>query len=121
MLITFLKEQQAIAIVDYARSKQCQNIRQRTKKEEDKQLTLELIKIQDKENANLAQYLDNLAQYVEFPYEYWHQSYTPDLETLYFDDIQQLEPLPSLLSIIEPIPQSMLLSQITPIYENEPF
>ncbi|CAF1159426.1 unnamed protein product, partial [Brachionus calyciflorus] len=73
------------------------------------------------ENANLAQYLDNLAQYVEFPYEYWHQSYTPDLETLYFDDIQQLEPLPSLLSIIEPIPQSMLLYQITPIYENEPF
>ncbi|RNA14924.1 ac transposable element-derived 3 [Brachionus plicatilis] len=41
-----------IAIVDYSRFKQCQQIRKRPRKEEEKQFTLELIKIQHKDSQN---------------------------------------------------------------------
>ncbi|CAF1069668.1 unnamed protein product [Brachionus calyciflorus] len=64
-----LNQQQSNAIVDYSRIKQSQTVRLKSNKEQEKPLTLELIKIDNKNCRNVAEYLSSLWHYVQFPYE----------------------------------------------------
>ena len=82
-MIDFLKDQQSNSSIDYERVKQCQTLRKKSKKEDEKTLTLELIKIQYRDSPNLKEFITTLAQYIEYPYEHWLDKSDKDQ---YFDD-----------------------------------
>ncbi|CAF0865369.1 unnamed protein product [Brachionus calyciflorus] len=89
-LIDFLKVQQACTLVDYARLKLGQDIRKKSKKNQEKELSLELIKLQYVNSDDLKNQLLALSQYVQYPYEYWYNS--SDFDS-YFDEFVNIAPL----------------------------
>lgn len=58
-------------------------MRPKSKKEKEKQLTLDLIKIVHKNFRNVAGYLSSFMAL--FSYEYWYDNYTSDQDSVYFE------------------------------------
>ncbi|RNA23729.1 Ragulator complex LAMTOR3 [Brachionus plicatilis] len=49
-----------------------QRIRDQSKKELDKELSLEMLKIQYRDSTDVKNHLIAICQFIQFPYEYWH-------------------------------------------------
>ncbi|RNA20208.1 hypothetical protein BpHYR1_051420, partial [Brachionus plicatilis] len=69
-----LKVQQDCSLVDYTRIQLGQKGKEMSKKNKDKELGFELIKVQYKYSNNIDDYLLALCQLIQYPYEYWFDS-----------------------------------------------
>ncbi|CAF0790850.1 unnamed protein product [Brachionus calyciflorus] len=72
LLINHLKIQQACTYVDYARIKLGQKIREVSKKDQEKEQKLEMLKNHYKVSNDISNYLLALNQFIQFPYEFWY-------------------------------------------------
>ena len=66
------------------------------------------IKIQHKDSSNLSEYLSSLWNFIDYPYEYWHDYFTTELDSIYFED-EELEP-----ELDEQLPPSPVFAQQPP-------
>ncbi|CAF0766649.1 unnamed protein product [Brachionus calyciflorus] len=84
ILINHLKVQQACTSIDYARIKLGQKIKEMSKKDQEKNKKIEIIKNQFKELDGITNYLLAINQFIQYPCEYWYDS--PDQVDQFFND-----------------------------------